>query len=143
MLAVAVAKYLHATGVVVFDETGTTGDAFIGKLPSTPDDAVALTPSGGLPTNSHHGYDEPTLQIRARSGAYDPRPAYLRLRQIYDALVGLHAVTLDFGGDDEVYVVRTVALQSDPAPIGPDENDRPEYVLNFAFRIRSLTTHRV
>jgi hypothetical protein len=142
MIAVAVAKHLGSLGLVTFDETGVTGDCFIGTMPSGPNEAVALTPSGGNPTSSHHGYDEPVLQVRVR-GTTDPRVPYLRARRIYEALVGLHAVTLDFGGDDEVYVVRTVAQQSDPASIGVDDVGRHEYVLNFAFYVRALTAHRV
>lgn len=143
MIAVALARHLASLGLLVFDETGATGDTFIGMMPAAPDTAVAISPAGGNPTNSHDGYDEPLVQIRTRGPAHDPRPAYLRCRDLYDAVVGLHAVTLDFGGPDEVFVIRTVAVQSDPAPIGPDDNNRAEYVQNFAFRTRSLTTHRV
>lgn len=142
MIAVAVARYLDELGIVTFDETGVTGDCFIANMPTGPNEAVALTPSGGIPTDSHHGYDEPTLQARVRSTT-DPRPGYVRARRIYSALVGLHAVTLDGGGDDEVYVIRTTAQQSDPASIGVDDVGRHEFVVNFAFRIRSRTTHRV
>jgi hypothetical protein len=143
MLAAAVAKDLDAAGLLSFDEDGVTGDAFVATMPASPDAAVALMPSGGQPTNSHDGYDEPSLQIIVRSAAHDPRPGYARARAIYSHLVGLHGVTLDEGGDDEVRVIRTVASQSDPFPLGADENGRHEWTLNFVFRVRALTSHRI
>ena len=84
-----------------------------------------------------HGYDTPNLQIRARSHNRDPRPPRARLAAIYNALHNLHAV--EIGG---VWVVYCYALQSGAAPMGPDENNRPEYVQNYQFHLRNLTTHR-
>ena len=141
MLATAVARYLDEQGVAEFDETGTTGNTFINLMPATPDRALAISHSGGNPTNSHDGYDEPVLQFRARDGQ-DPRPAYDWCREVYEALVGLHAVTLSDGVND-FRIIRTTAQQSDPASMGADSNDRHEYVANFAFRVRALTAHRV
>jgi hypothetical protein len=143
MLTAAVAKHLASLDLLTFDAEGVTGDTFIDTMPSAPDVAVAISGTGGQPTNSHDGYDMPVLQVRVRGEKHDPRPPYLRARAIYGALVGLHAVTLDDDGDDEVRVIRTVALQSDPAPIGVDDNDRHEFVINFAFTVRALTEHRV
>jgi hypothetical protein len=143
MLTAAVAKYLAGLDLLAFDAEGVTGNTFIDTMPSAPDTAVAIFGTGGQPTNSHDGYDQPVVQVRTRGAKHDPRPPYLRARAIYEALVGLHSITLDDGGDDEVRVIRTVALQSDPAPIGADDNDRHEFVINFAFYIRALTAHRV
>lgn len=143
MLAVAVARHLDELEVVTFDESGIAGNTFVGSMPSSPDEAIAISPAGGNPTNSHDGYDEPIIQVRCRAAASDPRPAYRQARLIYEALVGLHAVWLDEDGDDAAYVIRTTAVQSDPFPLGVDDNGRPEYVQNFAFRVRALTAHRV
>jgi hypothetical protein len=143
MLTAAVAKYLDTLGLVTFDAEGVTGDTFVDSMPSSPDEAVSISATGGQPTNSHDGYDMPVIQVRVRGAKHDPRPPYLRARAIYEGLVGLHAVTLDEGGPDEVRVIRTIALQSDPAPIGVDDNDRHEFVTNFAFTVRALTEHRV
>lgn len=145
MLCVAIARYLDANVAgVTFDETGGTGNLFIAQMPDAPHLAVAITPSGGVPWNGHGSLptDEPTVQVRVRSIEFDPRPGLELAEAIYHQLVGLHAVTLDLGGDAEVYVHRTLALQTGPASIGQDANRRTEFVINLALRIRALSAHR-
>lgn len=142
MLVAALAKHLDAAGVLDFDPDGITGDTFIATMPSSPDEAVAITPSGGNPQPSRLPFDEPTVQVRVRSMRFDPRPGYLRARAIYDELACLDLVLLDPGGDDEVFLHSCTPIQSDPAPIGVDENDRSEWVVNFACSTTAPSTHR-
>lgn len=145
-LETALARHLAATeDGVTFDETGVTGNTFIDTMPSTPDLAVAVTGSGAnpkAPGTGHLPLDEPTVQIRVRSIRFDPRPGKTLAWAIYHRLVNLHATVLDPGGDAEVYVTRTTAVQSGPASIGRDANDRPEFVINLAFLVRALSAHR-
>lgn len=145
MLVIALAKHIAANVAdCTFDETAVTGNGFIATMPSSPDLCWVLTPSGGIPWPGHGsiGTDEPTVQLRVRSVEFDPRPGLALAEAIYRQIIGLHAVTLDDGGPDEVYVTRTLALQTGPTSIGRDENQRPESTVNFAMRIRALSAHR-
>lgn len=142
MIAVAIARHLEQAGIVNFDEAGPAGDTFLGHMPSQPDAAVMIQPSGGDPASGTLGYDAPVVQVIVRGAGYDQRLPYQRARAIYAALHGLHHVTLDPGGPDEVFVVGCLAQQSDPVPLGPDDNERQEFSLNFALETRALTTNR-
>jgi hypothetical protein len=143
VIGVAVARYLHSLNLVVFDETAHTGNCFCGYMPSEPDEAVMILPTGGNPLicGSVHGYDEPVVQVMVR-GTHDSRVSETLALAIYNALQGLHNTTLDPGGDAEVYLVNCVSLQSYPASIGTDEKGRHRFSLNFALHVRALTTHR-
>lgn len=142
MLAAALAKYLATAGVLTFDPDGVTGDTFIATMPDLPHEAVAITPSGGNPQPTLLAFDEPTVQVRVRSSRFDPRPGYERARAIYEALAGLDLILLDAGGADEVFLHSCTPIQSDPAPIGVDDNDRPEWVVNFACVTSAPSAHR-
>lgn len=140
----ALARYLDATGVVDFDETGVSGNTFLGHMPSTPDAAIMFKVTGGLSLdNAGSGYDEPSIQVMTRGEVYDRQGPLDRILDIYSALAGLHAVTLDEGGTAETYVVRVLALQSYPADLGMDDNERWEWSQNYTFHIRSRTLHRI
>lgn len=141
---IGLARHLEATVPGVdFDEHGAEGNTFIATLPSGPDLAVGLFPSGGVPWIGHSAIaaDEPTVQIRVRSIKHDPRPGLELAQGIYDGLIGFHGL-IDAGGDHETNVRRTTTPQTGPASIGFDANHRHEAVLNFAFRILNPTPHR-
>lgn len=145
MLVVALARYIAANVAGCdFDETGVTGNGFIATMPSAPDLCWALFPSGGIPWAGHGSIatDEPTIQLRVRSVPFDPRPGLDLADAIYRQVVGLHRSTLDPGGDAEVHVSRTLALQTGPVSIGADKNNRPEFTVNFAHRIQAPSAHR-
>lgn len=144
MIAVALAKYLHAQGLLIYEPSRASGDAFIAQLPSSPDAAVAIVPYGGtpLPERGSLPWDEPTLQLLIRGVPDDPIGPHTLARRLYEALQGLHDVTLDEGGADEVYLAMARCLQTDPVHIGSDENRRHRYVVNLACHVRAQTTHR-
>lgn len=145
MLETALARYLaQHEADVMFDEAGQNGNMFVDTMPSGPDLAVAITGTGGVPWVGHgsHPVDEPTVQIRVRSIRFDPRPGKQLAWAIYHRLVGMTRTTLDAGGDAETYVSRILAMQTGPASIGRDSNDRHEFVINFAIRVRALSAHR-
>lgn len=137
MIASAVAAYLDGLNLVDYDPTGITGDTFIDVMPAQPAGCIAITEYPGPQPDAVHGYDTPNLQVRARSPDRDPRTPRARLAAIYNALHNLHAVSLD-----GIWVVYCYALQSGAAPLGPDQNGRPEYVQNYQFHIRNVTTNR-
>lgn len=142
MLAAALAKHLDGLGIVTFDPTGRAGDCFVATMPAGPDEAVAVMPQPGLPQLTRSPHDLPGVQFLVRGPAHDPRPPYARARAIYEALTCLDLVTLDEGGVDEVYLVSLTAAQSEPVPIGQDDNHRHEWSVNFLARTYAPTAHR-
>lgn len=140
--AIALARYLYAESLVTFDEVGTGGNCFLNHLPAVPNVAVMIKQTGGqyLPDGKALGYDEPTLQLLVR-GTKDPRTGAALAQSLYDALHGLYGVTLDPSGDP-VRLIDCTSLQSAPAHIGTDENDRHLYSLNLALHVRNKTLDR-
>src|SRR5690606_40572187 len=105
-----IALYLHAEGIVRFDPSGVSGDAFIEHLPDQPRDAVALMSTGGPEEPSVlHPFDTRTFQVLVRGGA-DPRPPKARTWAIYGALQGLSNTELP----DGTWVVGIGAIQAGP-----------------------------
>jgi hypothetical protein len=51
-------------------------------------------------------------------------------------------VTLDEGGEDEVFLIVATSLQTAPASAGTDERGRYRFTLNLALHVRALTEHR-
>jgi hypothetical protein len=118
MLDKEVAQFLHSRsgGAVVFDEEGTNGNCFLGVMPSEPDTAVMIEPSGGPALN----YPSPTLHLIVRG-------TYALAKQVFDLLTAIDGLLLGGG----TYVVGCLGGQ--PAHMGTDENGRHEYSLNFQF----------
>lgn len=143
MIAVAVAKHIDAnvTGVTRSTTAG-AGNLFLGRMPDQPDEAVAVMPQPGRPQYDRSPTDLPNVQVIVRGAKRTPMSGYERARAIYDALNCLDGVTLDPGGDDEVFLIGCTAQQSDPIPLGPDALERPEWSINFALTTHQPTTHR-
>lgn len=138
----ALGRYLHSIGVVNLDETGTAGNTFLGTMPTSPNLAVMLKATGGMALTNELGYDEPTVQVLTRGEPHDRTTPRQLIQNIYAALAGLRDVTFDPGGTRETYVVRVLALQSAPADIGRDVNERHEFSQNFSVHVRNKTNHR-
>lgn len=136
MFVTALAKYI-ATELdeLTFDATAATGNVFVATMPSSPDLAVAVMPAGGWTQPDFTPERIPTPQLLVRSARHDPRPGLNLAEQLLATLDGLDLVTLDKGGPDEVRLIGCTATQSAPAGLGPDDNDRHEYSLNFTCRI--------
>ena len=88
------------------------------------------------------GYDEPTLQLHASRRAGRPAAPLARAWSAYAALQGLRYVTLDEGGEDEVFLIVCTSPQTAPANVGTDEKGRYRFTLNLALHVRALTEHR-
>ena len=143
MISRALAKYLTDAGLVTYSAT-TGGDCFLEHLPDTPDAAVMILSTGGnlTPAAATWGYDEPTVQLMVRGAPNDPMTPQARAVALYGELQGLRYVTLDAGGDDEVFVIVCESPQTAPVNIGTDLKNRYRYTLNFALHVRALTAHR-
>src|SRR5690606_27769193 len=132
-----IARYLDDKGIVTFDPNGISGDIFMQTMPPQPRDAVALMSTGGDEPLVRHPFDTRRFQVLVRGGA-DPRPPLARAEAIYDALQGLAGRTLS----DGTYVVAIGAVQAGPIRLGPDENGRHMFSLNFWMRVHVPTEYR-
>ncbi|MFD8027813.1 minor capsid protein [Streptomyces sp. NPDC059717] len=133
-----IARHLDGKGLLSYQPSTPGGDAFLESMPSTPDEAIALTLYGGPEPDSLLGYDEPNLQVRGR-GTSDPRVSRRRVQAIYKELHGLGPIVLP----DGTSLILCVATQPGAASIGIDERGRHEHVCNFRLETRSITPHRV
>ena len=143
MISRALAKWLDAHALASYRE-GAGGDCFLEHLPDAPDEAVQILSTGGnpLPAAATWGYDEPTLQLMLRGAPGDPERPLARAWSTYAALQGLRYVTLDEGGEDEVFLILCSFAQTAPVNIGADQKGRYRYTLNAALHVRALTEHR-
>lgn len=133
-----IALLLDEQGVGVFEPDDDDGTLFLEKLPQSPDAAIGIFSTGGYEASGTHGYDRPVTQVRIRGEKHGVTGALAKARAVYAALQGLHSTTLP----DGTYVVSCKGLQSGPVSIGFDDNDRPEYTINFVWETRDVTTHR-
>lgn len=95
-------------------------------MPPAGDLAVCVTTYGGGPEpDSTNGWEYPRLQVRVR--ATNPLDALDLDRAAYNALQAAQGPLPDSG-----WVLQDAyALQSEPTPLGPDDNGRHEYVRNY------------
>lgn len=133
-----IALYLEAQGLLTYDPDGVTGDTFIDLMPDSPDEAVAILTGVPREGDVKYGYDQPAVQIIVRGGS-DPRAAKQRAQDIYDELQGFSSGTFVDGG---TWIVSCIAAQSGPVRLGPDENGRHEFSLNFDLEVRYPTKYR-
>ncbi len=138
MIISEIMRYLDSRGIVTYDDTGATGNIFMGLLPPVPDIAVAITPSGGIASSIKHPYDQPTFQVLVR-GDEDPRTGYNLALAIYDALHGFGSAPFIPGG---MWVIKCEGIQSDPVHIGIDGKRRHRYAMNFMVEVARPSTHR-
>lgn len=140
MIEFPVAELLD-TNIDVLDFKPDTwdGNLFIAHLPSSPDLAVMLMPTGGptSPGSATLGYDDQTIQVMVRGGSHDPTTPYDLGVLIFNELQGLRSIYL---GD--TWLVHCKALQIRPESLGQDANERYRFTQNFNFHVRNQTKHR-
>lgn len=97
----------------------------VSKMPASPDRVIAIFDTGGF--NPHPAFllDFPTIQIRVRAKPGDYVTLHNKAQAIKDSLLGLPSQDLLGERWD------AINLLSDIAFLGRDENDRPEFSLNF------------
>ncbi|ABB15430.1 minor capsid protein [Carboxydothermus hydrogenoformans] len=109
-----IANYLQQQGLAVLRV-----DMFVGIMPDTPDDCVALFETGGfkpeLVTAALVEY--PTFQVMVRGSEY--QSARQRINEIYKTLHG------------NTSIFYLIAAQQSPAYLGTDKNGRYEFSVNF------------
>ncbi|GAA3237298.1 minor capsid protein [Streptomyces lavendulae] len=119
------ARHLAATGLLLYDPTGRSGDTFVETLPAAPDRAVALALYDAGPPEARDDAEQRRLQVRVR-GTADPRVSRDRAEALYRALHGLTDVQLADGS-----TLILAAARGTPAPMGTDPAGRHEHVVNF------------
>ena len=112
-------------------------DLFVSDMPATPDFAVCVYDSGGLPAESGYVYERPTVQVRVRGAKGGYIQAFETAQSIHDFLIRLWQ-----GGQGAMTVggARYVGIWPMAAPqfVGYDENHRPQVTVNF--RLHRTTT---
>ena len=139
LLLDSVAEYLGSAvdGLAYSDETD-EGNVFVDRIASSPDRAVALYSMPSQESDSKLPYDYVDFQVLARGRADRDVWAREMLMKVYSVLHGLRNVQLS-GGAQVIYIL---AMQSSPAPMGDDENGRPEFALDFRAEVYNATVAR-
>lgn len=92
------------------------------------DQLVGFFSDGGLEPGVRTGEEFPNVQVRVRGASEGTSDAAKdRLRQIRDDLQGLTDVTIDGTRYVEIRALGEVA------PLGPDDQGRPEFTQSFRF----------
>ena len=134
MLSELMQKLSNDISEIDYDDTGVTGNIFQDVLPTEPDIAVMVKGTGGFPKDMFLvDYAEPTVQIIVR-GTRDPRVA----REIIDEIVETIGT---FGGQKFVaggnwHIIKCHAIQPQGIYIGPDDNNRHRFSINFELEIK-------
>lgn len=113
------------------------GNVFVGYMPSTPDEAVAIYTQSGEEADSKLPYDpvDFTVTTRSEDGGLWARGMS---DSIFSKMHGLRNVTLP----DGTYLVYCLAQNASPFPLGPDENGRPRFTTEYRAEIIHPTEHR-
>lgn len=94
-------------------------NVFIGNMPTTPDDVIAIYNTGGYPRGlTESKLKQPTFQIRIRSASY--AAGEVMCNTVADLLHG--------NGTTKIL---TIYQQGDPLDLGRDQNNRSEFSINF------------
>lgn len=118
MLLDDIKDYLVSNGIGVF---GT--DIFIGTLPPSPDDCIALFEYAGEPPDLHWDGEYPGLQVMARGAKYPTARA--KIEQVKNLL---HGVTEEVINGTRYLLIHA---RHSPETLGKDENGRQLFVVNF------------
>jgi hypothetical protein len=121
---------------ITYDETGINGNIFQDNMPAEPDIAIMVQGTGGFPRDMWlTDYFEPTMQIIVR-GTRDPRVA----RSLVDEIIAEIGV---LGEEKWItsgnwYVIKCQAIQPQGIYIGPDDNNRHRFSVNFEMEVKKL-----
>lgn len=119
---------LVAKSVAVYAAGAQTADwsIFYDYVPKDdPDRCVTIHARGGNDSNPAWLLDYPRIQVRVRGRQGSVVEAHQKAYSIMEALNGYPSTT--FGSDRWVGIWNRGGV----VPIGPDKNDRPQYVVNF------------
>ena len=119
---------------ITYDDTGVSGNIFQDVLPTEPDVAVMVQGTGGFPKDMFLiDYAEPTVQIIVR-GTRDPRVARGLIEDIVETVGTFGGQKFVTGGN--WHIVKCHAIQPQGIYIGPDDNNRHRFSINFELEIK-------
>ena len=118
--------------ILVADGIGTFGtDLFVSKQPSTPDAVVTVYDTGGFAPEGTTSDHYPTVQVLIRGDQNSYRTTYTKAENVRDSLHRLHDETWN----STKYIA--IWAMSDIIFVGYDENERPEFSINFRMHRRA------
>lgn len=101
----------------------------IGKLPTTPDTAIACVDTGGVTPNPLFALNFPSVQTLVRGAPGDYIGAHDKGRDVIDVLLGLGDSVVD--GDSWEGITQI----GDLSFLGYDERNRPLFSANFSIHV--------
>ncbi|MED3670254.1 minor capsid protein [Bacillus sp. FSL M7-0417] len=118
--------------LISFIEARVDGVYYPNRFPrEAVDKCISVKLTGGFPPSQWTGKKQPSFQILVRGKAAGDAACEDKAYELYGALCNLREVTI---GNDSVVIIR--ATNSEPLFIGYDDNDRPQYSLNFDCVVR-------
>lgn len=132
-----IARLIADIDGLTYAEAG-EGNVFLDQMPATPDDAVAVYTATGPESDSKLPYDSVDFQVIVRCAADHWDWAHATERAIYSKLHGKRNVTLP----DGTYAVFILAQNASPFPLGPDENGRLRYSIDYRSEVLNPTEER-
>lgn len=101
----------------------------IGRKPVEPARCIVIYDAGGKDPNPRWLIDYPNIQIRIRGDVNDYQAAFNKAKEIKSILLGVPSQTLNGDRWNHINMLGDIAL------MGYDENNRPEFSMNFTLII--------
>ncbi|MEC1023574.1 minor capsid protein [Bacillus paralicheniformis] len=118
--------------LISFIESRVPGVYYPNRFPrGAADECISVKLTGGFPTSQWTGKKQPSFQVLVRGWQAGEQDCEDKANEIFDSLTNLREVII---GESSVVIIR--ASTSVPLFIGYDDNDRPQYSLNFDCVIR-------
>jgi len=131
--AVGVKDKLVTAAVGVF-AAATGWSLAVGKLPTSPDTALACVDSGGVSPYPSFALNFPSVQVLVRGNPGDYVGAHDKGRAAIDALLGSAPATVNTD------YWRGITQIGDLSFIGYDDENRPTFSANFSIHIEPSST---
>lgn len=127
LISEGIKDILVAAGVGIFepDYSGTGWCIAISRTRNEPNTFIAIYDHGGQAPEPGLDVDYPSIQIVVRGEPDGYKNAMSKCRAIKDVLLGRPSETRS--GD----VWASITMPTDVIPLGYDDNERPEFSLNF------------
>lgn len=109
------------------EQSGITETIYLGFLPATPDTAIAIFETAGMPPDPKLQYSTLGIQIHVRARQYST--ARTLIYAIYNKLQSF-ATSYTLQTISGIHVVQVLAVQN-PYAIGRDDIDRPQFTQNY------------
>lgn len=128
--AVVIKDLLEAASVGVFNSQAVTDwNIRIDQDASTPDQMITIYNTGGHVPNPKFLIDYPSVQVRVRAtAAGGANAAFNKVQEVKDALLGIDAQDIVATPGARLAGITGIG---DIVNLGPDKNNRHEFVVNF------------